>query len=285
MRRPASALIAAAGVLALALGGIPQPASAAGTGYTGVLPPKGAAAAGAHKVLVCSSCHGLHGNSMTSSFPNLAGQNYNYLLKQLQDFRSGARKASTMDSMIKTIPKSAKDANIEAIAAYFAKQKYVRSTHANTTEKKPSKALVEEGYRIYQWGLPGRKVPACAACHMPSGLGNAPMAIPALAGQHAVYLDTELNRFADGKRHNSPGNVMEHIARRLLPQQRAAVAAYAQAMKPALAAGIGPKTFRAYTRQRASEPVPGVPSSNLAPAAVPPKKAAAKKAAQKHATH
>lgn len=272
----APALVAAATVCCLFASG---PASAAGrAGYLGVLPPSGAAKAGAGKVAVCSSCHGLHGNSLTTAYPNLAGQNYNYLLKQLEDFRSGARKAATMDAMIKTVPPAPQDTNIKAIAAYFSKQKFDRSVHANATEPKPSKAAATEGYRIYQWGVPGRRVPACAACHMPSGLGNAPMAIPALAGQHAAYLEKELNRFAAGKRHNSPGHVMEHIARRLLPQQRAAVAAYAQAMDPSLASGVGPKTYRAYTKAQAASPVPGVPASNLAPASPAAAKVAPPKA-------
>ncbi len=235
----------------------------AGASYLGVA-PQGNAAKGADNIAVCSSCHGAHGNSLKPEFPNLAGQNYNYLLKQMENFRSGARQNNTMSAMIQTVPKAPGDANLQDIARYFSSQPLDRKANANATAAKAPLTLANEGYRIYQQGIPAQRVPSCSACHMPSGLGNAPMAIPALAGQHATYIEAQLKLFATGKRDNSPGHVMEMIARRLRPGQRHAVAVYSEALDPSLINGIGPRDYAEYIKALASQKVPGVPTAALA---------------------
>ena len=45
--------------------------------------------AGKDKVAVCAGCHGLDGNSLVGIWPSLAGQNQNYLLKQLRLVKTG----------------------------------------------------------------------------------------------------------------------------------------------------------------------------------------------------
>lgn len=238
------------------------PLAHAAAPYLGVA-PQGSATTGANDVAVCSSCHGQYGNSLAPNFPNLAGQNYNYLLKQLENFRSGARKNATMSSMIQTVPKAPDDANLKDIARYFSSQKPNPKANANAATPKVPIAVAEKGYRIYQQGLPGQRVPACSACHMPSGLGNAPMAVPALAGQHATYVDSQLNLFASGKRTNSAGHVMATIARRMRPGQRQAVAAYVEVLDPKLIAGVGPRDYADYVKALSSQKVPGVLASAL----------------------
>ena len=76
-------------------------------------PVAGKAAAG-----LCISCHGVDGNSVNPVWPKLAGQHEAYLIKQMKDFKSGARSDPVMSAMSKSIT----DANIENIAAYFASQ-------------------------------------------------------------------------------------------------------------------------------------------------------------------
>lgn len=240
-------------------------AIAAPPDYLGALPPK---VTGVPKVVksTCSACHGIDGNSIAPTFPNLAGQNYNYLLKQLENFRSGARQAATMSKMITTVPKAPHDRNLKELAAYFSSQTpKPRSAGAS----KPQKSLVEEGYKLYVQGLSSQTqylittetVPACAACHAASGLGNPPMAIPRLAGQHATYIETELERFASGKRHNGPGGIMAAVAAPLTATQIKAVAAYVSVMDPRLIPGAGPKSYRAYVEGLKHQPVPGVKAS------------------------
>lgn len=47
----------------------------------------------------CTACHGVNGKSIAPNYPNLAGQNAAYIVKQLKDFQSGARKDPTMSAM------------------------------------------------------------------------------------------------------------------------------------------------------------------------------------------
>ena len=52
-----------------------------------------------YSALGCAGCHGAAGKSMIPTYPNLNGQKAAYLVKQLKDFQSGARKDSTMSAM------------------------------------------------------------------------------------------------------------------------------------------------------------------------------------------
>jgi len=79
----------------------------------------GDAAAGKAKSGVCAACHGTDGNSMNPIWPNIAGQHAPYMVKQLKDFKSGARKDPVMSAM--AMPLS--DQDIENLSAYFASQK------------------------------------------------------------------------------------------------------------------------------------------------------------------
>lgn len=79
----------------------------------------GDAAAGKSKSVVCAACHGADGNSANPMWPHLAGQHAPYLVKQMKDFKSGARKDPVMAPMAKPLS----DQDIENLAAYFASQK------------------------------------------------------------------------------------------------------------------------------------------------------------------
>ncbi len=82
---------------------------------------RGNAAAGEAKAKsVCAACHGPDGNSPTSpEFPKLAGQHYDYLVRALNEYKSGARKNAIMAGQAQ--PLTAKE--IEDLAAYYAAQK------------------------------------------------------------------------------------------------------------------------------------------------------------------
>jgi cytochrome c553 len=211
------------------------------------MPPAGAVAQGATKVAVCIACHGSNGVGMTPLYPNLAGQQYNYLLKELENFRSGARKQSVMSGMAMTIPPSPQHANLKDIAAYFSHLKPMWAVNAVGTPA-ASADQINLGQTIYQQGIAADDIPSCAACHGLSGEGNGPMAIPMLAGQHAPYMIGELQRFANGKRANSPGHVMYTISRAMTTAQDDAVAAYLQQLNPTTTLGTGPKDFNDYAR-------------------------------------
>lgn len=248
------------------LTGAPALASA-GSGpppYLGVRPAGNAKDAASTVKNTCSACHGMHGNSMSAEFPNLAGQNYNYLLKQLEDFTSGKRKASPMSQLVKSLGGGRDGKKLQDLAAWFAAAKLDRAANANARETKPPEDAVARGYDIFHQGIARQQVPACSACHLPTGTGMAPMAIPALAGQHATYVQSQLQRFADGKRGNSPHHIMQLIAKRLDAKQMHEVALYVQAMNAASLLGTGPRNYHDYVARVKNEPVPGIPASDLA---------------------
>lgn len=75
-------------------------------------------ALGERKARVCMSCHGPRGVSRVASYPSLAGQDREYLLAQLRDFKAGRRENPMMNSMVASLS----DTDMQQLAAYFAAQ-------------------------------------------------------------------------------------------------------------------------------------------------------------------
>jgi len=95
--------------------------------------------------------------------------------------------------------------------------------------------LAKAGEAIYRGGIASAGVPACMACHGPGGAGNGPAGYPRIGGQHAQYVQTQLENFKKGERSNDPNAMMRDIAGRLSDQQIKEVAAYVSglyAVKP-----------------------------------------------------
>jgi cytochrome c553 len=90
-----------------------------------------------------------------------------------------------------------------------------------TTAAAPTNADVGAGRSIAAQGAPGAA--ACAACHGANGEGNAQAGTPRLAGLGRIYIEHQLNSYADGTRANA---VMTPIAGALSTQQRTQVATY-----------------------------------------------------------
>ncbi len=163
----------------------------------------------------CVACHGADGNSVNPMWPKLAGQGEEYIIKQLTDFRSGARVNATMTPMAKAI---ASDDDIPHIAAYFASQK-----------QKPGVAdekRVELGRALFKGGKMSSGVTACSACHGVTGEGNTKAKFPKISGQHSKYLVNQLKAFKSGARTNDPGKMMENISANMTDNDMNAVAEY-----------------------------------------------------------
>ena len=77
------------------------------------------APAGQKKSQACAACHGPDGNSTAPDFPKIAGQHYDYLVKALKDYRSGARKNPIMAPMAEKLTQR----DIEDLAEYYSSQK------------------------------------------------------------------------------------------------------------------------------------------------------------------
>lgn len=161
---------------------------------------------------VCAACHGADGNSGTPVNPKLAQQHPEYLVKQLQEFKSGVRKNAIMQGFASQLT----DADMKNIAFW-----------ATTQKSKPGfakdKELVALGERIYRGGVADRQIAACAGCHNPTGAGN-PVQYPRLGGQHADYTAAQLTGFRDGVRKNNLQ--MTQVAAKLNDREILALADY-----------------------------------------------------------
>jgi cytochrome c553 len=160
----------------------------------------------------CASCHNADGNSAIAANPKLAEQHPEYILKQLEDFKSGKRKSAIM----KPLAAALSEEDMRNIA-WFVGSKTIKPGFAK------EKDLVSLGERIYRGGIADRQIPACAGCHSPNGAGM-PAQYPRLGGQHADYTSAQLVAFRDGVRLNNP--VMNSVAAKLNDREVKALADY-----------------------------------------------------------
>jgi cytochrome c553 len=153
--------------------------------------PEGDPAAGKAQAAVCAACHGQDGNSMVPSFPKLAGLGERYLYEQMKAIRDGVRVVAQMAGQVD----NKTDQELADLAAYFD------SLARSRGQADP--ALVALGEKVYRAGVAERKVAACTACHGPRGNGNGPAGFPALSGQHAEYIASQLRAYQTG--YEQPG--------------------------------------------------------------------------------
>ena len=160
----------------------------------------------------CFLCHGANGESSTELFPRLAGQHWEYIAKQLANFKAGKRKSTAMAEMASKLTPD----EMVALGKYFEKMEPVREA--------PSDAdLAGVGRYIYLHGNRYSGVPACAGCHGPDAHGTA--ALPRLAGQFALYTERQLKEFGTRERTNDNA-VMHAIVSKMTALEMAAVAQY-----------------------------------------------------------
>lgn len=189
----------------------------------------GDGAAGATKAATCTACHGMNGNSANPEWPVLAGQNAAYLTEQVKSFRANHR----IDLLMQPMAAALSDEDIADLAAFYAAQT------PNGLEADPS--YWEAGEVLYRAGDADRAIPACIACHGPTGRGNPAAGYPALQAQHSVYTAKQLEGYAndtryakdeEGRSMATPNAVMMHtIARQLTAEDRRNLASYIQGMR------------------------------------------------------
>lgn len=167
----------------------------------------------------CQECHGVdgqgagHSNSTEGKFAKLAGQRPEYLVKQIQDFRSGAR----MHDFMAIMARSLDDADLVDIAAYFAAQSRMQGDGTGATPV---------AQRLYAEGDATRGITACASCHGEQGKGLPGNPAPLIGGQEWRYLDTQLRAWRSGERRNSDGGVMNQVTRSLTEAEVQALVDY-----------------------------------------------------------
>ena len=179
----------------------------------------GDATKGESKAATCIACHGPNGNSANPEWPVLAGQHAQYIHKQLQAFKGGARKNPLMTPMAMSLS----DEDMADLGAYFSTQK--------PTGKETDAGKLQLGQRIFRSGDPKTGAPACASCHGPTGAGNPPAAYPALRGQYATYVAAQLRAYRAGTRATDPNQMMRNVAGTMSDEQIDAVASYVQGLR------------------------------------------------------
>lgn len=160
----------------------------------------------------CAACHGADGNSAITTNPKLAHQHPEYLVKQLQEFKSGKRANAVMSGMAATLSED----DMKNVAAWL-------STREPKQGFAKDKDLVALGEKIYKGGIADRQIAACAGCHSPTGAGI-PSQYPRLSGQHQDYTTAQLTAFRGGVRNNSAQMTM--IAAKLNDKEIQAVSDY-----------------------------------------------------------
>jgi cytochrome c553 len=160
----------------------------------------------------CFMCHGEDGESASEVFPKLAGQHSEYIAKQLTNFKSGNRKSTAMADMSSRLT----DDEMLALGKYF-------EAKSSPPETVKDVDLAGVGRYIFNHGNKYSGLPACASCHGKDGLGTA--SLPRLAGQYAIYVETQLKLFNKRERNNDNA-VMHSVASTMSPLEMAAVAEF-----------------------------------------------------------
>jgi cytochrome c553 len=152
----------------------------------------------------CATCHGATGQGDTAgTYPSLAGQHPNYLLKQVADVIENDRSAPEMHRLMGRWqfedPQSLRD-----VVSWLA------DLAPNPKPGTGSGRQVAEGTRIYQAD--------CAGCHGRFGEGDNPTYVPALRGQHYAYLRRQMAELATGHRNGMDGEGRQRLGRISLTQ-------------------------------------------------------------------
>lgn len=187
--------------------------------------PKGDAARGqAIASTVCAACHGPDGNSPAAANPKLAGQHPEYLFKQMMNFKAAdgkppERSNAIMNGMIAAFD----EGQMRDFAAYFAAQ-------TQKGEAAKNRETIELGQKLYRGGDQSKGLPACAACHGPTGSGI-PAQYPRIGGQFAEYTEAQLKGFRDGVRANDPNKMMRMVSLKMTDAEIKAVADYVAGLR------------------------------------------------------
>jgi cytochrome c553 len=132
----------------------------------------------------CRTCHGTDGLAKLPIAPHIGGESEDYLVRQLTAFRDGDR----YHEMMSVVTSGMGDQAIADVAAWYA----------GHTASAALKA-----------GIDADAAPeSCTGCHGVNGLAEMDDA-PNLAGETAMYIDTQLKAFRIGKRQHE---IMSEVA-------------------------------------------------------------------------
>lgn len=147
---------------------------------------------------VCSACHLLEGwGQDDGTFPQLAGQHKNVIIKQLADIRALNRDNPTMYPF--ALPESiGGPQSIADVADYISK------LPMNPKPGLGDGKNLALGEKLYKDN--------CVRCHGENGEGKPEKFYPRIQGQHYKYLVRQFEWIRDGKRRNANPDMVKQIA-------------------------------------------------------------------------
>ncbi|MEJ8827230.1 c-type cytochrome [Variovorax humicola] len=164
----------------------------------------------------CSMCHGAQGMSEANA-PNLAGQYPEVVIKQLHDYKHGARSSAFMQ----TIAQKLTDKDIQDLASYYDSLPKARAATVRGDEP-GAPALVRVGD-------PLRNIVPCVSCH--GGIDHK-IGTPWLEGMPKEYLLSQLKGFASGARRNDSFAQMRNVVRPMTADEINSVAEFYARREP-----------------------------------------------------
>lgn len=176
----------------------------------------------AQRLQACTVCHGREGRAAADGYhPRLAGKPAGYLYNQLLNFQDGRRHYGPMVALVQPLT----PAYLQEIARYFSALELPNAAPANAAPAPPARARAE---RLLREGDHALELPACQACHGAALTGMLP-ATPGLLGLPRDYLVAQLGAWRLGQRQAHAPDCMGTVARRLAPEDVAALAAWLSA--------------------------------------------------------
>jgi cytochrome c553 len=172
---------------------------------------------GRRAYLVCAVCHMPEGwGREDGDYPQIAGQHYSVIIKQLADIRARNRDTPTMlpFAMLENLSLQ----EMADVSAYISR---LPMTPDNGVGPGTNLARGEALYGEY-----------CAECHGDRGEGIAEKHMPRIQGQHYRYLVRQFEWIRDGKRRNGDEEMAQQ-ARELSRADVEAVMDYVSRLRPA----------------------------------------------------
>lgn len=186
------------------------------------------AKSGSGEIVACANCHGAAGEGM-ASFPRLSGMSAAYLYRQMESIANGTRENAVMEPIVAALG----DKGIRDMADYYASLPAPVVAAEIPGPNSPGGQLALRG----DWD---RGIPGCVQCHGPRGTGVGDH-FPALAGQPAGYIVSQLKAWKDGTRKNDPLELMRHLSAKLGDAEMQDVAAWFAGQSPGSSAAREPQ--------------------------------------------
>lgn len=228
--------------------------------------------AGATKAGACAACHGVDGNPSDPQYPRLAGMPERYVAQQLALFKSGERHDDMAAVMVPFATMlSAQD--MRDVGAYFATQAAGAGIADDTViADGPNKGMkfYQVGERLFHGGDQARGIPACMACHGPSGTGNPGPPYPHVGGQQSAYVVRRLQDYRTGTTSEQDPhlfNIMAAVARSLTDEEISSLGSYLQGLHARPDAASQAEMAKAAPAAPAAAPAPAsAPAAETPPA-------------------